>query len=129
MATTRKQRWLYRIGALFVIIVGLVWWNYSNIINLVIPEKHRPGKIEFAVQKVSDSEFEQLARQLETDYGTYASVDTAVQNPGVYSAVARQLAGNVKSFGKKIGLSHVDRFRKAGIREYRGPETCLRCHY
>lgn len=128
MATTRKQRWFYRIGAFLVIIVGLAWWNYSNIINLVIPQEHRPEKIDYPVQTVSDNEFEQIAKQLETDFSSYVSIDTAAKNPGVYSAVARQVAGNVKSFGRRIGLSHIDRFRKAGIREYRGPETCMRCH-
>ncbi len=128
MTTTKIQRWLIRVGVLFVILAGVVWWNYSNIINLVIPKQHRSEKIEYAVQKVSDVEFEQIAKQLEATFASYTSIDTSIKNPDVYNIVAKQLSGNVKSFGKKIGLSHIERFRKAGIREYRGPETCLRCH-
>ncbi|HEX9007287.1 MAG TPA: cytochrome c3 family protein [Bacteroidota bacterium] len=128
MKTTRKQRWLIRAAALAVVLLALLWWNYSRIINLVIPAQHRPARISFQVQKVSEQEFEAIASRLQAEYNSYTSIDTAARNPAVYAVVARQLAGDVKSFGRKAGLSHIDRFRKAGIREYRGPETCLECH-
>ena len=128
MTFTRKQRWLLRLGAALVIVVGLAIWNYSNIINLVIPWQHRPERIHYAVQRVTDAQFEQLAKQLEAQRRPYTSMDTAAKNPAVYKAVATQVAGNVASFGRQAGLSHIDRFRKAGIREYDGPETCLKCH-
>ena len=128
MATTRRQRWIIRGLVALVVIATLGWWNYSRIINLVIPAQHRPGWIRYDVQHVSDDEFEQIAGKLQSDYGAYASIDTAARNPDVYGAVARRLAGQVSSFGRKAGLSHIERFREAGIREYRGPETCLQCH-
>ena len=128
MTFTRKQRWLLRLGVAAVIVVILAIWNYSNLINLVIPGSHRPEHINYAVQRVTDAEFERLAAQLESDRKPYASVDTAAQNPAVYKAVAAQTAGHVASFSRSAGLTHIDRFRKAGTREYRGPETCLQCH-
>jgi hypothetical protein len=127
MATTKKQRWLIRGGVVLALIVALGWWNYSRIINLVIPAKHRPEWIEYRVQRVTDDEFEQIARALQAD-PTYTTVDTAVRNPEVYRAVTANLAGQVPSFSRKAGLQHIERFREAGIREYRGPETCLECH-
>ena len=128
MALSKKKRWLIRIGALVAILGGLVWYNYSNIINLVIPYEHRPETIDYPVQHVTDEEFEVIATKLQAQFASYASVDSAAKNPAVYDAVAKQLAGNVSSFNRKIGLSHIERFRKAGIREYEGPQTCLQCH-
>ncbi|MEK7263134.1 MAG: nitrite reductase [Bacteroidota bacterium] len=128
MATTKKQRWLIRIGAGILLLGILGWWNYSNIINLVIPYQHRPEKINFPVQHLSDEEFETIAARLQKEFSTYTTIDTGAKNIEVYDIVAKQLAGNVTSFYKKAGLNHIERFRKAGIREYRGPETCLRCH-
>jgi hypothetical protein len=128
MTTTRKQRWMIRIGIVLVVAVALVWINYSRIINLVIPESHRPGRIVYPVQTVSDAEFEQIARSLEQQFTSYQSVDSAARNTDVYKQVARQVASGVTTFDRKAGLVHIARFRKAGIREYRGPETCLGCH-
>jgi len=119
---------MIRAGVLLAILIALVWWNYSTIINWVIPYQHRPEKINFAVQKVSDADFEQIANDLQKEHATYSSIDTTAKNSGVYELVAKQLAGNVSSFNKRAGLVHIDRFRKAGIREYRGAQTCLRCH-
>ncbi|MBL0175611.1 MAG: cytochrome c3 family protein [Ignavibacteria bacterium] len=128
MALSKKQRWMIRIGALVVVLAGVVWLNYSRIINWVIPYEHRSETIDFAVQHVSDEEFEQLAAQLQKSFSTFTSVDTAAQNPAVYRAVAQQLAGEVSTFKRRSGLSHIDRFRKAGIRSYEGAATCLTCH-
>jgi hypothetical protein len=67
MVTTRKQRWLIRGGVVLALIVALGWWNYSRLINLVIPAEHRPERIDYAVQRVTDDEFEQIARALQAD--------------------------------------------------------------
>jgi len=124
---TRKTRWSIRLGVLAVLAVGTVWFNYSNIINLVIPASHRPGRIAYPVERVTDAGFEAIARNLLAQ-DAYVSIDTMARNAAVYQQVSRQLAGNVASFGRKAGLTHVERFRKAGIRSYEGPETCLTCH-
>ncbi|MBI3568579.1 MAG: cytochrome c3 family protein [Gemmatimonadetes bacterium] len=128
MTLSKKQRWFLRGGAVAVVAVVLLVWNYSNLVNLVVPWQHRPGRIDYPVQRLSDVEFERVAKQLEDEQRPYVSVDTAAKNPAVYKAVAAQVAGHVASFDRRVGLTHIERFRKAGIREYRGPETCLQCH-
>ena len=128
MATTKKQRWMMRIGIAFLALMGLLWWNYSTIINLIIPKQHRSERIVYPTQRVTDDEFEHIAKELEAEKFTYTSIDTTAKNPAVYGVVVRQLAGNIPSFYKKAGLTHIERFRKAGIREYKGPETCIQCH-
>jgi hypothetical protein len=127
MVMTKRQRWILR-GVVALTILGVVaWWAYPHLINAVIPAVHRPERIEFAVERVTDQEFERIARELQADTA-YRTVDTAARNPEVYAAVAANVAGQVASFGRKAGFQHIERFREAGIREYRGPETCQECH-
>ncbi len=128
MATSKKQRWLIRIGAAFVVLIAIAWFNYSHLVNMVVPYVHRSESIDFPVQRVSDAEFERIAKELQVEMVAYSTVDTAIKNPAVYEAVARQLAGNVSTFKRRIGLDHVERFRRAGIRAYEGPQTCISCH-
>jgi len=127
MATTKRRNGVVA-AAVGVAIAGLVWGNYSHLVNLLVPAAHRPGRITYPVQRVSDAELDRIARQLLEERVRYASVDVKPRNPQVYAKVASQLAGQVPSFYGKAGLAHVERFRKAGVREYRGPETCLQCH-
>lgn len=128
MSLTKRQRWTIRAGVGVLALAGLAWLAYPHLINLLIPAAHRPEPIDFPVQRVSDAQFEHIARGLVESSAPHVSVDSQPQNQAVYAAVARQLAGKVTSFGRRAGLAHIDRFRKAGIREYRGPETCLQCH-
>ncbi len=128
MALTKMKRRLIRIAALFLLLVIAGYWQYPNIVNLVVPWQHRPEAIHFPVRTVNDEEFERIAADLQAQYTTYVTVDTATRNSDVYAVVARQLAGEVRSFSRKTGFSHIDRFRKAGIRSYEGPATCLQCH-
>jgi hypothetical protein len=128
MRTTSRQRWIIRGTVAVLAVAVLLWWNYSRLINLMIPTQHRPGHIEFQVERLSDEQFEQIAKDLLAEHKSYISVDVTPQNAQVYGEVVKQLAGNVPSFYKRAGLSHIDRFRKAGIREYLGPDTCLKCH-
>ncbi len=125
---TKTQRWVIRAVLGVVIVALLVDLNYSNLANLAVPSVHRSEKIRYAVQHVSDAEFERIAAQLVVEKAPYASADPAPQNADVYRAVAQQLAGKVSTFDRRAGLAHIERFRRAGIREYRGPETCLQCH-
>jgi hypothetical protein len=126
--STRRQRWAVRLMVAFLTLAIIAWWNYSRLINLAVPAAHRPAHIVFPVERVSDEQFERIARTLENSGQSRRSVDSQPQNAEVYYAVARQLAERVPSFGRRAGFDHIERFRKAGIREYRGPETCLLCH-
>ena len=125
---TRTQRWTIRAATAIAVLAFIGYSNYSNLVNLAIPAAHRPARITYAVERVSNDEFERLASELQTQRAAYTSIDRAPQNAAVYETVAKQLAGSVRSFGRRARLDHIDRFRKAGIREYRGPETCLQCH-
>jgi hypothetical protein len=128
MALSKARRWILWIGVPVVTLGALVWFNYSHIVNWIIPYEHRSEAIDWPVREVSDDEFERIAGELVAERSRYRSIDTAAKNSDVYHAVARQMAGEVKTFRRRSGLSHIERFRKAGIRAYEGPETCLECH-
>ncbi|HEY6867734.1 MAG TPA: nitrite reductase, partial [Candidatus Eisenbacteria bacterium] len=128
LTATRRRRWTLRALALGVVVIAVAWSNYSRLVNLVVPEPHRPGRVTFPVERLSDQDFERIAAALQSQARRYVSVDTAATNPRVYAAVARQLASDVRSFDGRAGFSHIDRFRKAGIRSYEGPQTCMGCH-
>ncbi len=128
MNLSKRNKWILRIVLFLIIIFSLGYLNYSNIINLIIPYVHRSEKIDFPTQVVTDVQFEEIANQLQNEFNQYQSIDKKIQNKSVYEAVAQKLSGQVSSFQRNTGLVHIDRFRKAGIREYKGAETCLQCH-
>ena len=128
MEANRKRKWFIRFMIFWMLLIGLVYFNYSNIINLMIPSIHRSEKINYPIQKVSNDEFEEIARNLQNEYLQYTSIDKNIQNKNVYEEVVKNLKDKVSTFQRNTGFVHIDRFRKEGIREYKGPETCLGCH-
>jgi len=129
MELSKKKKWAIRIILFWIIFFGIVYLNYSNIINQIIPYVHRSEKIDYPTMKVTDAEFENIATQLQEEFSkNNSSVDKNIQNKAVYEEVAKNLRDKVSTFQRNTGLVHIDRFRKAGIREYKGPETCLQCH-
>ncbi|MBU0509987.1 nitrite reductase [bacterium] len=112
-----KKRWTsaYTWLALLILIVIIGATGRSHLINLVaVPWQNRPARIHFEVETVTDEEFERIAADLVKRYGP--------EKAGTY------LGARVQSYEDGIGFDHVDRFRRAGIRSYEGPETCLACH-
>ena len=99
------------ILALLLVGAGIFW---SHIVNLMMPYEYRPEAIDFPVEEVDDSTFDAYSRALIRQYD-----DSAVS---VLTGVA------LRSAEQRSGLSHIRRFREAGITSYEGPETCLGCH-
>src|SRR6266508_6173635 len=98
MKLSNAQWWVIRVGALILVLAVGGAFVYPRLINWVIPYAHRPERIIYPVQKVSDAEFEAIARDLQGRYLTRASVDTAAANAPVYQAIVRQLQERVPSF-------------------------------
>ncbi len=78
---------------------------------------------------LTDASFERLARELEqqTTSGLVRDRAASERDPLLRAENARLLA-NLPSTRREAGLDHVDYFRRAGIRTYEGPKTCLTCH-
>ena len=116
MELSTKKKWIIRIILFWVIFFGIVYLNYSNIINQIIPYVHRSEKIDYPTMKVTDAEFENIALQLQEEFSkNNSSVDKNIQNKAVYEEVAKNLRDKVGTFQRNTGLVHIDRFRKAGI--------------
>ncbi len=112
---SRRSLWTW-IALLLIVLVVVIGTNIrSHLINLVaVPWQNRPAPIKFAVETLTDEQFEQTAVDLAARYGA--------------DKIKTVLGGQVQSYEDAAGFDHIDRFRKAGIRSYEGPETCLGCH-
>ena len=86
------------------ILVALPIFSFSgysfapNLINMMMPADSRPGKIDFAVERLSPEQFEVTSAEL------------------------------TQEFAGKYNFDHIEIFRQAGITSYDGPKTCLQCH-
>jgi len=97
----RRRRILRRIFTVALLGVGvmLAAWKWSFLINRMLPADSRPAAIAFPVKAVDNTTFDALAAELQP------------------VAAAQNLA-----------FEHIAHFRKAGVRAYAGPATCLACH-
>jgi len=79
--------------------------------------------------KLTPAEFERLAMQIEQEQisGMVENAVAGEQN-AIYRAEKERLFKGLPSLKKQAQFSHIDRFRKAGITSYEGPQTCLQCH-
>ncbi len=96
------------LALLGILLVAFLIWRgpelYSRAIWLMMPSEVRPGPTFYPAETLSDTQFDSLAREL---YAEYAQ----------------------GKFGLTVSdLKHIEIFRRAGIRTYEGPKTCLRCH-
>lgn len=56
------------LSLVLIFIAGLVYWQWSHVINLFLPSDSRPIAISFPVEPVTSAQFEDLAKQLEAQY-------------------------------------------------------------
>ena len=54
--------------AVVLVLAAIVWANWSNMINLMLPAQSRPGKITFESQPVTEQQFEAIATQLADNF-------------------------------------------------------------
>lgn len=60
---------MLRVLMLVVVsILGLMYWQWSTLINLFLPSDSRPVAVSFPVESVTADQFEELARHLESKY-------------------------------------------------------------
>ncbi|MBF0311351.1 MAG: nitrite reductase [Magnetococcales bacterium] len=113
-------------GSLLALTLGPKLWhkafeNYTGVVNA-------PLRYDSS-QAVSEREFNRLADKLTRQ----ARQERALrQTEKEEHAFARRLKVNMlmntRSFNKEAPFPHIGYFREAGIRQYEGPATCLKCH-
>ncbi len=80
-------------------------------------------------KKLSDTEFEALAKEITyTERYSKAQKITSDEKNAFTKNTKIDMLMNTSSFMHDTDLKHIKYFRKAGIRQYEGPHTCLQCH-
>ena len=111
----------------FALVLGYRWL-YPLLFETYVGKTNAP--LTFPNQKtLSEAEFEQLARELshQARYERAAAIVDPDQAPAARQ-VKMQMLMNTASLVREVEPRHIAYFRKAGIRSYDGPKTCLQCH-
>jgi hypothetical protein len=88
------------------------------------------GKLTYeSSQKLSDAEFNALAKELSQSERMQKAEEVTASDSKDYSHKLHvNMLMNTPSFINESKFKHIKYFRDAGIRQYKGPETCLQCH-
>lgn len=112
---------LFLVGLVFMkFIYNPFFEEYTGVVN---------GELTYdSSKKLTESEFEALANQLTLELRE-TKADKVVDDENEFTnSVKKSILMNTKSFLENSNYDHIEYFRKAGIRQYKGPETCLQCH-
>ncbi|MBF0184316.1 MAG: nitrite reductase [Magnetococcales bacterium] len=105
-----------------------VHWIYPELLTSYIGVVNAPLTYDIG-EPLSEREFARLAAELTQ---TYRQERALAQTASEENAFARRLKVDIlmrtRSFQKEAPYPHIEYFRKAGIRRYEGPKTCLTCH-
>ncbi len=116
------------VVAAVIILTGILQWFYPHMFQLYTGVVNAPLTYDSS-RPVSDREFEKIAAELTRHYRlSRARAITAEEENSFARRVKINMLMRTRSFSKQAPFSHIDHFRKAGIRQYTGPDTCLRCH-
>ncbi|MBF0447921.1 MAG: nitrite reductase [Magnetococcales bacterium] len=115
------------IVGLALLAVGVRWfypWSiakYSGVVNAELTYANS--------DTLSEREFEALATDLMASHNLErAELLTANEEVPFAKHLRQERIINLRSVNAKGPFPHIDYFRKAGIRNYAGPSTCLTCH-
>jgi len=128
LISRRVRHWT--IGLAIAALAGTLFYRllYPVLFEAYVGKTNAP--LTYAnSQLLSEREFEALARELSATARRAAAtaIVSADQDPFARQVKIEALM-NTASFVRDHEPQHVDFFRRAGIRQYEGPATCLRCH-
>ncbi|MEO5372745.1 MAG: cytochrome c3 family protein [Alphaproteobacteria bacterium] len=113
------------------VVAGLVVlspWLYPMMFEYYTGVVNGPLSYETS-RKISNSEFETTAEQLTRETRLQrAQAVTAGEADAFARSLKTDMLMRTRSFAADGQFPHIGYFRDAGIREYDGPSTCLRCH-
>ncbi|VFM96965.1 MAG: Cytochrome c554 and c-prime [Candidatus Kentron sp. G] len=114
------------IPILLLILMGNIL--YPTLFRLYTGEKTAIIHFDTSVA-LTRVEFETLAARMQAQAVAEqaATLAEGIKDPGVRRERER-LRARQQSLRAKSGYAHIGYFREAGIRQYEGPKTCLRCH-
>lgn len=125
---TKFGKILTAVIGLVVILLIFLQFFYEPLFEWYTGVKN--GELTFDSSiRISDQEFEKLAKDLTYKDRLRRAEEVTKDEKDNYSRKVRiEILMNTPSFLSKTNYSHIKYFRDAGIRQYKGPETCLTCH-
>nr|VFJ73497.1 MAG: Cytochrome c554 and c-prime [Candidatus Kentron sp. FW] len=127
-----QRHWWMKIAYIIlipVLVLNLVGNDlYALFFRIYTGDKTAAIEFDTSVA-LTDVEFENLAARMEMEAVTEkaAVIVEGIEDPSLRRERER-LRTKQKSLRKRSGYPHIEYFRKAGIRQYEGPKTCLGCH-
>ncbi|HHJ52164.1 MAG TPA: nitrite reductase [Caldithrix abyssi] len=124
----KTVKWL--LSVLGVIVVFVVLFNilYEPLFESYTGVKNAKLTYDNS-KKLSDSEFEALAKEIiQAERKAVAIQKTKDEKDPFTRKVKIDMLMNTPSFLSNTKYKHIKFFEDAGIRQYKGPETCLKCH-
>jgi hypothetical protein len=123
-----RRRWIVKLLALALLVY--VGWSvgYPRAFRWYTGEK--TARIEFpSSREISRGEFRELERQIyEENIARSAASVVELETDPIYKRVRLHRVQKLRSQRDRLNLHHIERFREAGIMQYEGPRTCLKCH-
>lgn len=119
-------------GVLAILAAGLAmggaWWGTPTLFEAYTGVSN-PKLTYDSSQTLSAREFEKLAADLTHEARkTMAEARAGEEDEPFAKRLKLNMLMNTRSLVQKNAYPHIEHFRKAGIRRYEGPATCLTCH-
>ncbi len=115
--------------AIFIVLIliiykffyGAIFESYTGVTN---------GKLTYeSSKKITDAEFEKIASEITFNNRLSKALVLTTSEINEFAKKTKiEMLMNTRSFGNESEYSHIKYFREAGIRQYNGPSTCLKCH-
>ncbi|MBF0370656.1 MAG: cytochrome c3 family protein [Magnetococcales bacterium] len=118
------------IAASTVTFLGVIfaYWGYPLFFESYTGVVNRPLTYDSS-EVLSEAEFEALAESLTHQHRREQALKITDSETDPFARrVKVEMLMKTRSFISASPYPHIDYFRKAGIRQYKGPETCLQCH-
>jgi cytochrome c554/c'-like protein len=126
-----KSKIFIRLFLPIIIILGILWMfklAYEPMFESYTGLKNGPLSYDSS-KKISDNEFEALVKEVSYDESYKKAMEITANEKNDFTRKMRvDILMNTNSFLNNTNYKHIKYFRNAGIRQYKGPETCLQCH-
>ncbi|PLX22966.1 MAG: hypothetical protein C0600_15905 [Ignavibacteria bacterium] len=66
--TNKKRTFFFALLIIIPVLAIVMWAFWSDMINMMLPSDSRPGTIVYAIEEVSETEFETIAAELQQEF-------------------------------------------------------------
>ena len=126
--SNKTVKWASILIGIVILLVILFDLLYEPLFEAYTGVENGPLTYESS-KKVSESEFEAIAQEITYQERQRKARELTKDEPNPFTRKIRMnMLMNTPSFMNNTEYKHIEYFRDAGIRQYKGPETCLTCH-